>query len=98
LCISDQSGAETCITKGQLDTLLVAPSSGPHNGDNSGLQISQPIVTFSDESSSTPPTITIIDASAVATDTIDYVATDDVSNAATSTSIEATTLATSTAQ
>jgi hypothetical protein len=53
LCISDQSGAQTCITKEQLDTLLAAPSSAPQ------IQISQPTVTISGVSSSTPPTITI---------------------------------------
>ena len=134
LCISDQSGAQTCITKEQLDSLLAAPSNGSQDSITSGVQISEPIVTISGVSSTTPPTITIngdnpaiiqvgdsyadlgatvsdtgvgqagdanlgiktflngtlvsnivIDTSSVATDTIDYVATDQNGLTATST-------------
>jgi hypothetical protein len=156
LCVSDQSGAQTCITKGQLDELLAPPSSVSQDSSNSGVQISQPTVTISGVSSSTPPTITIngdnpaiiqvgdsyadlgatvsdtgpgqagdtnlgyqtflngtlvsnivLDTSQVATDTIDYVATDQTGLTATSTrtvlielasSAASTTQATSTVQ
>jgi hypothetical protein len=40
LCVSDQSGAQTCITKEQLDALLAAPSSGSQDSINSGVQTS----------------------------------------------------------
>ena len=54
ICISDQNGAQTCITKEELDSLLAAPSSVSQE-----VQISQPTVTISGVSSSIPTTITI---------------------------------------
>jgi hypothetical protein len=54
-CIADQSGAQTCITKPELDNLLAAQSSSPQ------VQISEPIVTISD-ASPTPPTSPPTDA------------------------------------
>ena len=35
LCVSDDSGAKTCITKAQLDTLLATPSAGLGNANAS---------------------------------------------------------------
>ena len=59
LCISDQTGAQTCLTKSQLDALLAAPSSDSQDSSTSGVQISEPTVPISGVSSSTPPTITV---------------------------------------
>ena len=58
LCVSDDNGAETCITKDQLDALLAAAAvgfSGNESGDGSGSSGQN-----QDVADTEPPTITII--------------------------------------
>ena|ERR1035437_3377945 len=73
LCISDQSGAQTCITKPQLDALLSGGGAAPTTPQ---VQVSDPIVTISnvsstttDVSSTTPPTSPPTDTSTSSTST-----------------------------
>jgi hypothetical protein len=63
LCVADQSGAQTCISKSELDSLIAAPNSAPQ------VQISQPTVFFSSSSSSSPPLAPIDVATSTATST-----------------------------
>jgi hypothetical protein len=93
LCVTDQNGAQTCISKSELDALLTPAASGP------SVSISQPTISFS--SSSTSPLVPTDIATSTATSTPssdDVASSTPLSASTTAPEIASSTAASSTAQ